>query len=148
MSEADEIIPGINGIMSQFDIIVASQDWHPADHVSFKSKNENGIWPDHCIQGTQGAEFHPNLNTKPIHFIIRKGYRKHIDSYSAFMENDKQTETLLHRLFDQNQHEIYICGLALDYCVKYTALDSIGYGFKTHVIVDLCKSVGEREKVI
>ncbi len=106
----DEIVPGINAMMDQYEVIVLSQDWHPAEHASFASNLEGAapydvvqfpygpqvLWPDHCVQGSQGAEFHPDLKTDLAQMVVRKGFRPQIDSYSAFFENDKETSTGLH----------------------------------------------------
>ena len=146
VKNADLIIPGINSIQSKFDFIVASQDWHPKDHTSFKSNSKEGIWPNHCVQNTFGAEFTKELNTAKINFIIRKGYNKNMDSYSAFFENDKKTGTRLEFLFNKENFEYYVCGIALDYCVFFSAKDAKELGFEVTVIEDLCQGIGSREE--
>ncbi len=152
----DEVIAPIHKLLPSFDCVVQTQDWHPADHLSFasnhKDKNpfdtiemdygEQVLWPDHCVQGTEGAEFHPQLKTKPIQAIIRKGYRKHIDSYSAFFENDHETVTGLHGfLQERNVEEVFVTGLATDFCVKWTALDAAKLGYKVALVEDAVRGI-------
>jgi nicotinamidase/pyrazinamidase len=157
----DAIIESINKIGKQFkrkgSKIVFTQDWHPSDHQSFASQHEgklpfdpiqgfHGIgpvlWPDHCIQGSEGAEFHKNLDTTISHLIIRKGFNPSIDSYSGFLENDKSTETGLDGyLSSLKLKKVFICGLALDYCVNYSALDAKEKGYDVHVIHDLTRGI-------
>jgi len=156
VKDGDKIVPVVNKIMGKFDIVVATQDWHPRIQVSFASNHKgknaydeisvNGImqtlWPDHCVAGTYGADFHRGINTEEFNLILRKGTNPKIDSYSAFLENDKKTETGLHGYLKVlNVSEVYICGLATDYCVYYTAMDSVKYGFHTFVILDACKGI-------
>lgn len=140
-----DIIHTINELSTGgfFDTVTATQDWHPKDHCSFEQ------WPEHCRQGTFGAAFHPYLNVKPINFIIRKGMRKDVDSYSAFKENDG-TETRLERLYipfadneDENEQKFYICGIATDFCVKATAIDCANLFGANNVLVmeDACAPV-------
>lgn len=152
----DEVIEPIHNIMPAFNCLVQTQDWHPSEHLSFAS-NHNGkepyetvemnygeqiLWPDHCVQGTKGAEFHPDLKTNPSQAIIRKGYRKHIDSYSTFFENDHETITGLHGfLQERNVDELYIAGLATDFCVKWSALDAIKLGYKVNVVEDAVRGI-------
>lgn len=145
VKDANLIIPGINKIQSKFDFVVASQDWHPKDHTSFKSNSNEGIWPDHCVQNTFGSEFTKELNSSKINFIIRKGYNKNMDSYSAFLENDKKTSTRLEYLFNKEDFEYYICGIAFDYCVFFSAKDAKKLGFEVFVIKDLCKGIGNMD---
>jgi nicotinamidase/pyrazinamidase len=165
VADGDAIIDGINACMEQFfsggNIIVMTQDWHPEGHGSFASahvgmkpydsyEDEPGLgpvlWPDHCIQGSWGAEIHERVNVSRAHLILRKGYHAAIDSYSAFLENDKQTRTgLAGFLKDLGVEEIIICGLALDYCVYYTALDGAAEGFSTIVFTDLSRGVNAPE---
>jgi nicotinamidase/pyrazinamidase len=154
--DADAIIPHANQLQNYFDEIIASKDWHPQDHVSFASNHPgkkvndileiNGIrqilWPDHCVQNTKGADFHPDLLTTHISKIIYKGTDKNIDSYSAFFDNGHLRETdLKNYLHDRNIKKIYIMGLATDYCVKYTCLDAVELGFETYFIEDACRGV-------
>jgi nicotinamidase/pyrazinamidase len=165
--EGDLIIPGINKAIEKFhaagNTIVLTQDWHTPNHQSFASAykgkkpydafSSEGIgpvvWPDHCVRGTQGAEFHPALNTEFARLIIRKGTNPKIDSYSAFIENDKKTETgLSGYLRTIGIKRIFLCGLALDYCVFYTAVDGKDLGFDTVLMVDLTRPVGAPEGII
>lgn len=146
----DEVVPLINAMLPEFPVRVFTQDWHVADHQSFASQHDGSdpfsttempygtqvLWPDHCIIGTQGAAFHPNLNTDAADMIIRKGFRKEIDSYSAFFENDHTTPTgLTGYLRTLNVRKVTLTGLATDFCVAYSALDAAKLGFQ--VTVDL-----------
>lgn len=154
--QGDQIIPIINKMIPSFDCVVQTQDWHPSDHSSFASNHENKkeyehidmdygeqvLWPDHCVQGTEGAAFHSDLNTQQTHMIIRKGFRKNIDSYSAFFENDHETVTGLHGYLQSRQvKELVITGLATDFCVKWTALDAMKLGYPTSLALDACKGI-------
>jgi nicotinamidase/pyrazinamidase len=156
VKEGDKIIPLINSIQNKFYKVVATQDWHPHNHISFASNHpgkkvydeidinniKQVLWPDHCLAGTKGAEFHPALNIAEIHLILRKGTDANIDSYSAFMENDKKTFTGLEGyLKSLNIKQVFIVGLATDYCVYYTAMDALRLGFETYVIIDACRGV-------
>lgn len=147
----DKIIPIVNKLIDRFDTIIQTQDWHPKGHLSFASSHSNKdeydtvemdygtqvLWPDHCIQGSRGGEFHPDLNTQKIQVIIRKGFRKEIDSYSTFFENDKKTKTgLTGYLKTRGITELYTVGLATDFCVKWSILDGIDEGFTMHIIED------------
>ena len=152
----NEIVAGINAMMGQFDAVVLTQDWHPQGHSSFASTHERSapydvvempygpqiLWPDHCIQGTQGAAFHPVLETDRADLIIRKGYNPAIDSYSAFFENDHKTPTGLEGyLRTRGIKDVTLVGLALDFCVNYSAVDAAQLGFKAHVRTDLCRAI-------
>jgi nicotinamidase/pyrazinamidase len=152
----NQIITVINRIMGRFYTVVATQDWHPQDHVSFASNHpgkkpfdrvhigdiEQILWPDHCVQGKKGAAFHPELNRNAINLILRKGIRSNLDSYSGFFENDRKTSTgLSYYLGGLGIEELYICGLAFDVCVFYTALDSVRLGFTTAIIEDASRGV-------
>ncbi len=152
----DEIVVGINAIMGEFDAVILTQDWHPAGHSSFASVHADKapydmlempygpqvLWPDHCIQGTDGAAFHPLLETDHADLIIRKGYNPAIDSYSAFFENDHETPTGLEGyLRTRGITEVTLVGLALDFCVNYSAVDAAQLGFKTHVRTNLCRAI-------
>lgn len=154
--DGDSVIPVVNKLIEHFDIVVQTQDWHPAGHSSFASSHpdknpydtaelEYGIqvlWPEHCIQGTKGAEFHPSLNTKKTQVIIRKGFRKSIDSYSTFFENDQKTTTgLTGYLKHRGITDLYTVGLATDFCVKWSVLDGLDEGFSMHVIKDAVKGI-------
>jgi nicotinamidase/pyrazinamidase len=165
--EGDLVVPGINKLIEKFhaaeNSIVLTQDWHTPDHQSFASSHEgkkpyepfstDGIgpilWPDHCVRGTSGAEFHRALNTEFARLIIRKGANPKIDSYSAFIENDKKTETgLSGYLRTIGVKRIFLCGLALDYCVFYTAMDGKNLGFDVVLAIDLTRPVGAPEGIV
>lgn len=152
----DEIIPLANHLQDQFELVIATQDWHPADHTSFASNHPghqvgdvidlNGmsqiLWPDHCIQQTPGAAFHSQLNTEKVKKIFYKGIDKSVDSYSAFFDNAHLRETGLNDyLHDHDVTDVYLIGLATDYCVKYSALDAAQLGFNVYVIEDACRGV-------
>lgn len=156
VSGGQEIVAGINALMGRFDAVVLTQDWHPAGHSSFASSHQDRapydliqmpygaqvLWPDHCIQGTQGAAFHPVLETDRADLIIRKGYNPAIDSYSAFFENDHKTPTGLEGyLRTRGVTEVTLVGLALDFCVNYSAVDAAQLGFKVHVLSELCRAI-------
>ncbi len=157
----DRIIPAVNRVSSLdiFDEVVATQDWHPRGHISFAGTHgkepyetiELGgitqiLWPDHCVPGTRGAEFHPQLDMNPVNLIIRKGYDPEIDSYSGFVENDRKTETGLHYyLRGMGIKVLYLCGLALDFCVYYTALDGLKYGFRVILLRDATEGIDQPE---
>jgi nicotinamidase/pyrazinamidase len=152
----DEIIPVANQLQSHFDVVVATQDWHPEDHISFASNHENRavgevimtddilqiLWPVHCVQHTKGAEFHPQLETHRIHKIFYKGTDQKIDSYSAFFDNAKRRSTgLADYLHSMDIKNVYLMGLATDYCVKYSSLDAAQLGFNVYLIEDACRGV-------
>ena len=152
----DEIVPGINALMAQMDAVVLTQDWHPAGHSSFASSHPGRdpltlidmpygpqvLWPDHCIQGTEGAAFHAGLTTDPADLIVRKGYNPAIDSYSAFFENDHETPTGLHGyLQTRGINDLTMVGLATDFCVNYSAVDAAGLGYAVTVRTDLCRGI-------
>lgn len=158
--DGDKVIPIINSILKKFFKVIATQDWHPQDHISFAMNHpgkkaydvvdvngtEQVLWPAHCVAGTKGAQFHPELNTNSFHLIVRKGMHPNIDSYSAFTENDKKTITgLSGYLKGLEITQVYLCGLATDYCVFYSALDAVHSGFDTHVINDACRGVNVPE---
>jgi len=155
VKDGEKIINSINTVQEEFDTIILTQDWHPKEHTSFAS-NHNAevysnvemdygsqiLWPNHCIQGSIGANFHRNLNTDKCALIIRKGYNPKIDSYSAFFENDKNTTTGLEGYLRKKEiTQLYMCGLAFDYCVFYSALDGKNLGFDVFVFQDLTKSI-------
>ncbi len=163
VTQGDEIIPIVNRIMISFNKIIATQDWHPQNHQSFASNNEGSapydvinlgvteqvLWPDHCIMGTTGSEFHKDLHTDHFDLIIRKGQHREIDSYSGFLENDKITETGLRGYLQGLELKtIYIAGLATDYCVFYTAIDAVNYGFNVYLIEDACRGIDVPENNI
>jgi nicotinamidase/pyrazinamidase len=153
---SDDIVPLINRLGRSFNQVVLTQDWHPAGHASFASSHpgkqpfdttllpygEQTLWPDHCIQGSQGAALHPALDLPHAQLIIRKGCNPDIDSYSAFMEADRQTPTgLAGYLKERGVDTVYVVGLALDFCVMFTALDARIAGFNTVVVLDACRSI-------
>ncbi len=152
----DEVVAPINGLMELFRHVLLTQDWHPIDHISFASMHEGRnpfeviqvdygpqvLWPNHCVQGTSGAEFHAGLNVDSAELVIRKGYRQTIDSYSALFENDRSTSTgLAGYLRDRGFERLFMAGLATDYCVAYSALDGRREGFEIVVIDDACRGI-------
>ena len=152
----DEIVGPINDLMAQFSAVVLTQDWHPAGHSSFASQHPGKspleliempygpqvLWPDHCVQGSQGAEFHPGLNADRADMIIRKGYRPQIDSYSGFFENDHQTPTGLEGyLRSRGITKLTMVGLATDFCVNFSAVDASKLGFDVTVRTDLARAI-------
>mgnify|MGYP001345544869 CR=1 FL=1 len=156
---ADQIIDKSNKLINRFDQVILTQDWHPYNHISFATQHKDKqpfdiieldygkqtLWPDHCIQGSHGAKFHDKLNTQAAKLIIRKGYNKNIDSYSAFFENDKYTSTGLKGYINEKKiDKVYFIGLALDVCVKDSAIDSINSGIQTYVVEDLCKGLSKQ----
>ena len=165
----DEIISRINMLMQDFETVILTQDWHPANHASFAANHPGAVpfslatmpygpqvlWPTHCVQGTLGAEFHADLKTDPAQLVIRKGFRPGIDSYSAFFENDRQTPTGLEGyLRNRGASAVTLVGLATDYCVAYSALDAARLGFTATVLegatraIDLNGSLAEaRDKM-
>ena len=154
--QGDEIVPAVNRLTRRFAHVVMTQDWHPRGHRSFASAHPGSqpfetiemeygaqtLWPDHCVQGTSGAEFHPGLDIPQVELIIRKGYRAGIDSYSAFRENDRRTLTgLAGYLRERGFERVTVCGLALDYCVFFSAIDAREAGFETSVALDACRGI-------
>jgi nicotinamidase/pyrazinamidase len=152
----DEIINRINGLMGDFATVVLTQDWHPATHASFAANHPGAapfslttmpygpqvLWPTHCVIGTQGAWFHPDLRTDPAQMVIRKGFRPGIDSYSAFFENDHTTATGLEGyLRNRGVTSVTLVGLATDYCVAYSALDAAQLGFKAKVLEGATRAI-------
>lgn len=156
--EGDEIVPTVNELARQFDHVIQTQDWHPKGHQSFASSHPGEepfaqvevdygtqtLWPDHCVQGTEGAEFHPDLDTTQSELIIRKGFRREIDSYSAFRENDGSTPTGLEGyLRERGIDTLYVVGLATDYCVKWSAVDAAELGFDVYVIEEAVRGIDQ-----
>lgn len=156
VAEGDAIIPRINALMGDFRTVVLTQDWHPADHASFAANHAGAapfsltqmpygpqvLWPTHCVQGTDGAAFHPALRTDPAQLVIRKGFRAAIDSYSAFFENDHSTATGLDGyLRSRGVTRVTLVGLATDYCVAYSALDAAKLGFAATVLMGACRAI-------
>ena len=152
----DEVIPRINELIARFDHVILTQDWHPARHSSFAASHpgqapfstiampygEQTLWPEHCVQGTAGSEFHRSLRWSKAELVIRKGFRKAIDSYSAFFENDRTTPTgLAGYLRERGLTRLLLAGLATDYCVAYSALDAARLGFDTTVVMDACRAI-------
>jgi len=149
----DEIIAPINELMDRFDLVIATLDWHPVGHCSFVTSNPPGPWPEHCVQDTFGAELHEDVHNDPITQFVCKGTAPDVDSYSAFFDNDHITETgLANYLREQGVTHVCIVGLALDYCVKFTALDARAEGFDVTAIVDATRAVnvepGDDERAI
>ena len=154
--QGDEVVPEINRLAARFDDVILTQDWHPRGHASFASSHPGKkpfetielpygsqvLWPDHCVQGTAGAAFHPDLNLMKAQLVIRKGHHRDIDSYSAFLEADRETTTgLAGYLKERGFRKLYVCGLATDFCVAWTALDARAAGFDTTVIEDACRAI-------
>jgi nicotinamidase/pyrazinamidase len=152
----NEVIPVINGLQDRFDLVLATQDWHPSDHGSFAATHPghkigevielDGIpqilWPVHCVQNSAGAQFSTALDTTRFERVFRKGIDRNIDSYSTFFDNAKRRSTgLAECLRQQNVHEIFICGLATDYCVRFSALDAVELSHPTTVVEDACRGV-------
>lgn len=156
VADGDAVVPVVNALLPRFDTVVLTQDWHPADHQSFASQHAGKtpfemtdmpygpqvLWPDHCVQGSAGAAFHPDLNTTPAQLVIRKGFRSGIDSYSAFFENDRSTATGLHGyLQDRGAQAVTLTGLATDYCVFYTAMDAVRLGYGVTLVQNACRAI-------
>jgi len=155
----DEVIAVANALMPRFELVVATQDWHPADHGSFASRHPGRkvgdvvelaglpqiLWPDHCVQGTRGAELAAGLDRSRIGYVIRKGTDPAIDSYSGFFDNGHRRSTGLADLLTARRvRDLYVMGLATDYCVKFTALDAAQAGFRTFLVEDGCRGVDLR----
>ena len=158
VKDGNAVIPVINELQKHFDLVVATQDWHPAGHKSFASAHPGKktfeqivlgempqvLWPDHCVQETPGAEFSSQLETKKIEAIFRKGMNENIDSYSGFFDNGKQRSTgMADYLRGRGIDEIYVTGLAGDYCVNFTAVDGLQSGFASTIITDATKPIDE-----
>ncbi len=156
VKEGDAIVPVINAMAKKFPHVVLTQDWHTADHVSFASQHggkkpfeavklpygNQVLWPDHCVQGTDGAALHKDLNIPHAELVIRKGFRKGVDSYSAFLEADRKTSTGLGGYLKQRGiRNVYLCGLATDFCVAWSALDARKQGFTVAVVEDACRGI-------
>ncbi|HEY4010458.1 MAG TPA: nicotinamidase [Acidobacteriaceae bacterium] len=156
VTEGDTIIPGINAVAAKFEHVILTQDWHPLGHISFASSHPGKhpfdtievaygtqtLWPDHCMQGTPGAQIDPRVQIPNAELILRKGFRRDIDSYSAFLEDDHKTPTgLAGYLRERNLTRLFLCGLAYDFCVGFSAIDGASLGFECHVLEDLSHSV-------
>ena len=152
----DEIVAPINAMMDDFDAVILTQDWHPSGHSSFASQHPGKapfdltqmpygpqvLWPDHCVQGSDGAAFHPGLKTDRADLVIRKGFRPGIDSYSAFFENDRTTPTGLEGyLRTRGISQLTLVGLATDFCVNFSAVDAAGLGFDVSVLQSACRGI-------
>ncbi|HZT89403.1 MAG TPA: bifunctional nicotinamidase/pyrazinamidase [Stellaceae bacterium] len=155
--DGNAVVPAINRIARRFRHVVLTQDWHPQSHASFASTHParqpfetvdlaygpQTLWPDHCVQGSPGAAFHPGLDLPRAELVIRKGFHPKIDSYSAFQENDRKTPTgLAGYLRERGFVRVVLCGLATDFCVSFSALDARAAGFETAVILDACRAIG------
>jgi len=156
VSQGDEIIPVINKLQQHFDLVIATQDWHPENHASFAKNHPDGkefdvinldgqeqvLWPVHCMQNTNGADFHPALRTAKIEAIFRKGTDPEIDSYSGFYDNaHKKSTGLAGYLREKGANELYFCGLAADFCVFCSILDALGEGFSAYLIEDATRAI-------
>jgi nicotinamidase/pyrazinamidase len=156
VADGDRVVPGINALMPDFAAVVLTQDWHPADHTSFAANHPGAapfsltqmpygpqvLWPTHCVQGSPGAAFHPDLDLTRADLILRKGFRPAIDSYSAFFENDRRTQTGLDGyLRDRGLSHLVLAGLATDFCVAYSALDAARLGYDVTLRLDLCRAI-------
>jgi nicotinamidase/pyrazinamidase len=157
-----EVVPVIHRIAGRFRHVILTQDWHPPDHHSFASNHpgrapfetietphgQQTLWPDHCVQGSMGAAFHAHLQPDNAELILRKGFRNTIDSYSAFTENDRLTRTgLTGYLRERGLGRIFLAGLAYDYCVRHSAIDSMRAGFETFVVEDACRAINMGDSV-
>jgi len=156
VAEGDAIVPSINRLAQSFAHVILTQDWHPPGHASFASSHPGKrpfdtievsygaqtLWPDHCVQGTQGAAFHPKLDVPHAELVLRKGFRKSIDSYSAFCENDRRTATgLAGYLRERGFERVTLCGLATDFCVAFSAIDGRGAGFDVALVTSACRGI-------
>jgi len=165
--DGDEVIPVINGMAERFDAVTATQDWHPPDHGSFAANHpglevgemtelnglEQVLWPIHCVQGTPGAELSDELDTSRVEKVFHKGTDPGIDSYSTFYDNaHRQSTGLAEYLRGRGVTDVYVAGLATDYCVKFSALDAAGEGFRCFVVIDACRGVnlsaGDADKAV
>jgi len=156
VNDGDAVVPVVNRLADRFSTVVLTQDWHPPGHSSFASTHPGAtpfsmtempygpqvLWPDHCVQGTPGAAFHPDLAVTRAQMIVRKGFRPGIDSYSAFLENDRATATgLTGYLADRGVRHIVLCGLATDFCVAYSAMDGRKVGLTVTLVEDACRAI-------
>jgi len=157
VAAGDAIIPGINALAARFEHVILTQDWHPEGHISFASTHnlkpfvdtidapygKQALWPDHCIQGSPGAQLHPDLDIPHTELILRKGFRRSIDSYSAFTENDGATPTgLAGYLRERKLQRLFFTGVAYDFCVGFSAIAAAKLGFESIVLDDLTRAVG------
>ena len=166
VTEGDQVVPVVNRLMPRFPLTVLTQDWHPADHTSFAANHAKAepfstvdmpygtqvLWPTHCVQGTDGAAFHTELDADRAHLVVRKGFRAAIDSYSAFFENDRTTPTGLHGyLQDLGVRNVTVAGLATDYCVHDSVVDAVELGYRVTLVEDGCRGIdldGSLEKAL
>jgi nicotinamidase/pyrazinamidase len=161
VADGDAIIPLVNALAKKFDHVVLTQDWHPPQHISFATTHakqphetihahygSQTLWPDHSLQHTEGAALHPALHIPHAELILRKGFHRHIDSYSAFLENDHFTPTgLAGYLRERGLHRLFLCGLAYDFCVRHSAIDGKALGFETIVLEDATRAVNLQDSV-
>jgi nicotinamidase/pyrazinamidase len=162
VADGDTIVPLVNALGRRFDHVILTQDWHPANHISYASTHPNKqpyetievaygpqtLWPEHCLQNSAGAAFHPGLDLPHTELVLRKGFRRDIDSYSAFVEDDHETPTgLAGYLRERSLQRLFLCGLAYDFCVRFSAIDGKALGFETVVIEDACRPVNLPESV-
>lgn len=156
VADGEQVVPVINAMMADFDVVVLTQDWHPSDHISFAGNHDDAepfstvalaygeqtLWPAHCVQGSAGADFHPGLRTDAAQMVVRKGFRPEVDSYSAFFENDHDTVTGLHGyLSNRGISRVVMGGLATDFCVAWSAIDAARLGLDTTVVLDACRAI-------
>ena len=156
VQDGDQVVDPINKMIGDFDHVILTQDWHPEGHLSFASQHDGKspfeqtimpygdqtLWPDHCVQGSEGAEVHSGLNWTKAEMVVRKGYRREIDSYSAFFENDKKTPTgLSGYLKERGISQLTMAGLATDFCVAFSAIDAASLGFDVEVILPACRAI-------
>lgn len=156
VAEGDKIVPLVNALAQKFDHVILTQDWHPPQHISFAPTHPGKkpfetiqapygpqtLWPQHCLQNTPGSAFHPGLDIPRAELILRKGFRRSIDAYSAFLENDHFTSTgLAGYLRERGLQRLFLCGLAYDFCIRYSALDGTALGFECLVIEDATRPV-------
>ena len=154
--DGDAVVPVVNALARRFQLVVLTQDWHPVDHLSFASQHPGRqpfhsidmpygpqtLWPDHCVMGSAGAALHPALDVPHAQLVLRKGTHRAVDSYSAFLEADRRTRTGLDGyLAARGVTHVFVCGLATDFCVAWTALDARRYGFATTVVEDACRGI-------
>ena len=156
VQKGDEVVPVINALAQRFENVVLTQDWHPAGHQSFATSHpgkkpfdsielaygEQVLWPDHCVQGSDGAALHKDLSVPHAQLVVRKGFRREVDSYSAFLEADRKSRTGLEGYLDERGvKRVFVCGLATDFCVAWTALDARKLGFAALVVEDACRAI-------
>ena len=156
VQKGDEVVPVVNALAKHFGNVVLTQDWHPAGHQSFAASHpgrkpfdsiklaygDQVLWPDHCVQGSDGAALHKNLSVPHAQLVVRKGFRREVDSYSAFLEADRKSRTGLEGyLKERGIKRVFVCGLATDFCVAWTALDARELGFAALVVEDACRAI-------